>query len=48
MFLVELQLLLIQISNFCICFCNFDLSSSILEKYNWIEDVYIVLFCLIK
>ena len=29
-------------------FCTFDLSCSILEKDNFIENLYIVLSCLIK
>ena len=33
---------------FRICFCTFDLSCSILEKENFIENLYIVLSCLIK
>ena len=38
----------IKISNLLICFCSFDLSCSILEKDNCIENLYIVLSCLIK
>ena len=41
-------ILSIKISYFRICFCTFDLSCSILEKDNFIEHLYIVLFCLIK
>ena len=37
-----------KISNFIICFCSFDLSCSILEKDTFIENLYIVLSCLIK
>ena len=37
-----------KISNILICFCNFDLSWPILEKLLFIENMYIVLFCLIK
>ena len=39
---------LIQISNLIISFCSFDLSCPILEKDNFIENVYLVLSCLIK
>ena len=38
----------IKISNLSICFCSFDLSCSILEKYIFSENVYIVLSYLIK
>ena len=38
----------IKISNFLICFCSFDLSFPIVEKENVIENLYIVLFYLIK
>ena len=31
-----------------ICFCSFDLFCPILEKDNFIKNVYIVLSCLIK
>ena len=41
-------ILSIMISYFRICFCTFDLSCSILENNNFIENVYIVLSCLIK
>ena len=37
----------VKISNLLICFCSFDLSCLILEKSNFIENLYIVLFCLI-
>ena len=33
----------IKTSNLLICFCNIDFSSPILEKDNFIENVYIVL-----
>ena len=33
----------IKISNLFICFCNFDLSCPILEKYIYIENVCILL-----
>ena len=36
------------ITNLLICFCSFDLSWPILEKDNFIENMYIVLSCLIK
>ena len=42
-----LPLLSVKISNFRICFCCFDLSCSILEKENVIENLYLVLYCLI-
>ena len=32
-----------MISNFLICFCNFDLSCFIFEKDNFIENLYILL-----
>ena len=38
----------IKISNLRICFCSFDLSCPIREKDNFIENVSIVLSCLIK
>ena len=39
----------IKISILLICFCSFDLSCPILEKYIFIKkNVYIVLSCLIK
>ena len=38
----------IKISKLLICFCSFDLSCPILEKNNFIKNVYIVLSCLIK
>ena len=38
----------IKISNLLICFCSFDLSCPILEKYSFFENVYIVLSCFIK
>ena len=38
----------IQISNLLICFCNFDLSCSILEKDTFMGNVCSVLCCLIK
>ena len=38
----------IKISNLLICFCSYKLSCTILEKYNFIENMYIVLYCLIK
>ena len=38
----------IKISNFFICFCRFDLSCPILEQDSFIENLYIVLSCLIK
>ena len=38
----------VKISNLLICFCSFDLSCPILEKYSFIENVYIVLSCPIK
>ena len=41
-------ILSIMISYFHICFCTFDLSCSILENNNFIENLYIVLSCLIK
>ena len=34
-----------KISNFLTCICSFDLSCPILEKDNFIENVYIVLYC---
>ena len=37
-----------KISNLLICFCSFDLSCPILGKDNFIENLYIVLSCLIK
>ena len=39
---------LIQLSNLLICFCSFDFSCRILENIFFIENVYIVLFCVIK
>ena len=38
----------VKISNLLICFCSFDLSCPILEKDNFIENLDIVLYCLIK
>ena len=38
----------ITITNFVICFCSFNLSFPILEKDTCIENLYIVLSCLIK
>ena len=38
----------VKINNLLICFCSFDLFCPILEKDNFIENVYIVLSCLIK
>ena len=38
----------VKISNLLICFCSFDLACPILEKDNFIENVYIVMSCLIK
>ena len=38
----------VNISNLLICFCSFELSCPIFEKDNSIEDLYIVLSCLIK
>ena len=38
----------VKISNLFICFCSFDLPCPILEKDNFIENVCIVLSCLIK
>ena len=38
----------IKISNFLICFCSFELFCPILEKDNFIENVYLVLSCLNK
>ena len=38
----------IKINNLLICFCIFDLSSPIPEKDSFIENVHIVLSCLIK
>ena len=35
-------------SNLRICFCNFDLSCRIFQKDTFIENVYVVLSCLIK
>ena len=43
-----LLLLSFKISNFRIRFCSFNLACSILEKYYFIENMYIVLSCLIK
>ena len=37
-----------KISNLIICFSSFYLSCSILEKDNFVENLYIVLFCVIK
>ena len=37
-----------KISNLLICFSSFDLSCPILEKYNFIENLDLVLSCLIK
>ena len=36
----------IKIRNLIICFCSFDLSCGLLEKYNFNENVYIVLSCI--
>ena len=41
-------LILIETVAFLICFCSFDPFCSILEKDNFIENLYIVLYCLIK
>ena len=30
------------------CFCSFDLSCPLLEKDIFIENMYIILYCLIK
>ena len=38
----------VKISNLLICFCCFDLFCAIYEKDNCIENLYIVLSCLIK
>ena len=38
----------IKISKLLICFCIFDLSCPIHEKDTFIENLYIVLSCLIK
>ena len=39
----------IKISNLLICFCSFDLSCPIIEKYIFIpKKLFIVLSCLIK
>ena len=38
----------IRWSNVVICFCSFEFSCPILEKNYFIENVYIVLSCLIK
>ena len=38
----------IKISNLLTCFCSFELSCPILEKDTLIENLCIVLFCLIK
>ena len=38
----------INTSNLFICFCSFDLSCPIREKDNFIENLDIVLSCLIK
>ena len=38
----------VNINNFLICFCGFELSFPILKKCNFIENMHIVLFCLIK
>ena len=38
----------VKISNSLICFCSFDLSCPILENDSFIENVYILLSCLIK
>ena len=38
----------IKLSNLLICFCSFDLSYPVLEKDDFIKNVYIVLSCLIK
>ena len=35
-------------SNLLIFFCSFDLSCPVLEKDNFIENLYIVLSCVIK
>ena len=37
----------LKISNLLICFCSFHLSCPILEQDIFIENVYIVLYCLI-
>ena len=37
-----------RIRNLHICFCSFELSCPILEKDNFIENVFIALSCLIK
>ena len=37
----------IKISNLLICFCSFELTCPKLEKYIFIENLYIVLSCLI-
>ena len=38
----------VKISNLLICFCSFDLSCPILEKYFFIENFDIILSCLVK
>ena len=38
----------IKISNLLICFCSFDQSCPMLEKDNFIDNLCIVLCCLIK
>ena len=38
-----LVLVAMNISNFLICFCSFDLSCPILEKDNFMKNMYIVL-----
>ena len=42
------DILSIKIYNFCVCFCSFELSCSILEKDNFIVNVYTILSCVIK
>ena len=38
----------IKTSNLLICFCSFELSWTVLEKDNSIDNLYIVLYCVIK
>ena len=38
----------VKICNLLVCFCSSDLSCPILDKDNFIENLYIVLSCFIK
>ena len=45
-YLFYLAVVAIKISNLVICFRSFELSCAILQKDNFIENMYIILSCL--